>query len=100
VRAGLNVDQPLRCVALRHQNGAAEQGRVVPNRSIYGKQLSARNVPLSAYVKVFGRASRANQCPVSGVKQPCRRNPETAEFDPNRTAARLTSGKMSATPAD
>ena len=31
---------------------------------------------------LFGRASRANQCPVSGVKQPCRRNPETAEFDP------------------
>jgi hypothetical protein len=30
---------------------------------------------------LFGRASRANQCPVSGVKQPCRRNPETAEFD-------------------
>src|SRR5262249_58750814 len=29
--------------------------------------------------------SRANQCPVSGVKQPCRRNLETAEFDPNQT---------------
>jgi hypothetical protein len=28
------------------------------------------------------RGSRANQCPVSGVKQPCRRNPETAEFNP------------------
>jgi hypothetical protein len=31
---------------------------------------------------LFGRASRANQCPVSGVKQPWRRNLETAEFDP------------------
>jgi len=31
---------------------------------------------------LFGRASRTNKCPVSGVKQPCRRNPETAEFDP------------------
>jgi hypothetical protein len=38
---------------------------------------------------LFGRASRANQCPVSGVKQPCRRNPETAEFDPTATSARL-----------
>jgi hypothetical protein len=28
---------------------------------------------------LFGRA---NQCPVSGVTQPCRRNLETAEFDP------------------
>jgi hypothetical protein len=32
---------------------------------------------------LFGRASRANQCPVSGVKQPCRRNLETAEFGSN-----------------
>jgi hypothetical protein len=31
---------------------------------------------------LFGRANRANQCPVSGVKQPCRTNLETAEFDP------------------
>src|SRR6266536_2901709 len=31
---------------------------------------------------LFGRASRAKQCPVSGVKQPCRRNAETAESDP------------------
>jgi hypothetical protein len=30
---------------------------------------------------LFGRARRANRCPVSGVKQPCRRNLETAEFD-------------------
>jgi Tripartite tricarboxylate transporter family receptor len=29
--------------------------------------------------------SRANQCPVSGVKQLCRRNLETAEFDPKPT---------------
>ena len=25
---------------------------------------------------------------LAGVKQPCRRNPETAEVDPNRTSAR------------
>ncbi len=37
---------------------------------------------MSRLVALFGRASRANQCPVSGVKQPCRRNLETAEFDP------------------
>jgi hypothetical protein len=35
---------------------------------------------------IFGRASGANQCPVSGVKQPCRRNLETAEFDPEQTS--------------
>ena len=34
-----------------------------------------------------GRANRAEQCPVSGVKQPCRRNPETADFDPQETCA-------------
>jgi hypothetical protein len=34
---------------------------------------------------LFCRANHAEQCPVSGVKQPCRRNPETAEFDPERT---------------
>jgi putative tryptophan/tyrosine transport system substrate-binding protein len=34
-----------------------------------------------ALLALFGRASRAKQCPVSGVKQPCRRNLETAEFD-------------------
>src|SRR4051794_37924589 len=28
---------------------------------------------------LFCRADRAERCPVSGVKQPCRRNPETAE---------------------
>src|SRR5436189_3098899 len=37
---------------------------------------------MSPLMVLFGRASRANQCPVSGVKQPCRRNLETAEFDP------------------
>ena len=31
---------------------------------------------------LFCRANRAERCPVSGVKQPCRRNPETAEVDP------------------
>jgi hypothetical protein len=31
---------------------------------------------------LFCRANRTEQCPVSGVKQPGRRNPETAEFDP------------------
>jgi hypothetical protein len=34
---------------------------------------------------LFGPASRANQCPSSGVKQPCRRNLETADFDPKRS---------------
>jgi uncharacterized protein YjiS (DUF1127 family) len=52
------------------------------NRSIL---LSLPRLPL---VALFGRASRANQCPVSGVKQPCRRNLETAEFDPNRSWAK------------
>src|SRR6266516_3522860 len=37
---------------------------------------------MSPELALFGRVSRANQCPVSGVKQPCRRNPETAEFGP------------------
>jgi hypothetical protein len=36
---------------------------------------------------LFGRANRANQCPVSGVKQPCRRNLMTAEVDPTETLA-------------
>ena len=36
---------------------------------------------------LFCRANRAEQCPVSGVKQSCRRNPETAEFDPQRSKA-------------
>jgi hypothetical protein len=35
-------------------------------------------------VALFCRANDAEQCPVSGVRQPCRRNPETAEFDPIR----------------
>jgi hypothetical protein len=35
---------------------------------------------------LFGRGSRAKQCPVSG--QPCRRNLETAEFDPRPTSLR------------
>ena len=34
---------------------------------------------------LFCRANRAEQCPVSGAKQPCRRNRETAEVDPNET---------------
>jgi hypothetical protein len=42
---------------------------------IMWKSMESQNLAL------FGRASRANQCPVSGLKQPCRRNPETAEFD-------------------
>jgi hypothetical protein len=41
---------------------------------------------------LFGRASRAKQCPVSGAKQPCRRNLETAEFDPLRTSAAFAAG--------
>jgi hypothetical protein len=32
---------------------------------------------------LFCRPNSAEQCPVSGVKQPCRRNLETAEFGPN-----------------
>jgi hypothetical protein len=38
-------------------------------------------------VALFCRANDAEQCPVSGVRQPCRRNPETAEFDPFQTSA-------------
>src|SRR5262245_33101162 len=30
-------------------------------------------------------ANHAERCPGSGVKQPCRRNPETAEVDPTET---------------
>ena len=36
------------------------------------------------FLALFCRANRAERCPVSGVKQPCRRNPETAEVDPKR----------------
>jgi hypothetical protein len=39
---------------------------------------------MSPFLALFGRASRANQCPVSGVKHPWRRNLETAESDPTR----------------
>jgi hypothetical protein len=45
---------------------------------------------------LFCRANRAEQCPVSGVKQPGRRNPETAEFDPKRTLARIRSRNAAA----
>jgi hypothetical protein len=44
---------------------------------------------------IFGRASLANQCPVLGVKQPCRRNLETAELDPKRTLAHARAGRRS-----
>jgi hypothetical protein len=43
---------------------------------------------MSPEVALFCRANRAERCPVSGVKQPCRRNPETAEFDPEPTFER------------
>jgi hypothetical protein len=45
------------------------------------------NAPVCLILALFGRASRANQCPVSGVKQPCPRNLETADFDPQETLA-------------
>jgi hypothetical protein len=38
---------------------------------------------------LFCRANPTERCPVSGVKQPYRRNPETAEVDPTRTSATL-----------
>jgi hypothetical protein len=40
------------------------------------------------FLALFCRANRAERCPVSGVKQPCRRNPETAEVDPERSLSR------------
>jgi hypothetical protein len=40
---------------------------------------------ISPLLALFCRPNRAEQCPVSGVKQPCRRNLETAEFDPEPT---------------
>jgi hypothetical protein len=42
---------------------------------------------MSPLLALFCRANRAEQCPVSGVKQPCRRNRETAEVDPTETWA-------------
>ena len=42
---------------------------------------------VSPFMVLFCRASRANQCSVSVAKQPCRRNLETAEFDPSRTCS-------------
>src|SRR5262249_1387711 len=42
---------------------------------------------MSPEVALFCRANRAEQCPVLGEKQPCRRNLETAEFDPTETWA-------------
>jgi hypothetical protein len=51
--------------------------------SILEVRLVPRGRAIHNILALFGCASRANQCPVSGVKQPCRRNLETAEFDPD-----------------
>jgi hypothetical protein len=57
-----------------------------PERASVSSAFAER---MSASAQVFGRASRANQCPVSAVKQPCRRNLQTAEFDPDADIDRL-----------
>jgi hypothetical protein len=49
---------------------------------------------------LFCRANRAERCPVSGVKQPCRRNPETAEVDPGRTRTGLAGCEIIPVPPD
>ena len=46
-------------------------------------KMSERGQIKGGHAQRIGSAGRANQCPVSGVKQPCRRNFETAEFDPS-----------------
>jgi hypothetical protein len=58
-----------------HDISPAPKGRLTNYQSFLPHQLSIS-------------ASRANQCPVSGVKQPCRRNLETADFDPMRSCAK------------
>src|SRR6266446_2604302 len=58
---------------------------------------SFSTVTFATQSALFGRASRANQCPVSGVKQPCRKNLETAEFD---RACSLIPGLDSSSPVN
>ena len=52
----------------------------VQNAAEIGANLLQR---VKTRLALFCRASRANPCPVSGVKQPCRRNLETAQFGPH-----------------
>src|SRR4051794_35530872 len=62
--------------------------------SMDGRSVST-HVERCRLLALFCRANRAEQCPVSGVKQPCRRNRETAEVDPNETLDTWAPGESS-----
>ena len=68
--------------------------RVTAIRSRSGVRLSWRpppqsfepHAPAMTAPGTFLPCNRAERCPVSRLKQPCSRNPETAEVDPRRTS--------------
>src|SRR6476646_1861889 len=63
-----------------------------PTNAAYVKKALANSEP--PHMALFCRANRTERCPVSGVRQPCRRNPETAEVDPTRTLGRAVVGQL------
>ena len=69
---------------------------IAPNRQSFGTASRAYELLATAQsCRAEGGMSASGR-----VKQPWRRNPETAEVDPNRSSAPLTGCKMPKIPAD